>query len=274
MTDIEQQRAVKPRDTAVADAPRTPGQQFAALYGEDESAAPAIADRPEAPAYYIGPRKLAVWPEGQGIQRIGAGIHAVQFADCDQYHSILIDRILEEEAVLRRESPPNTRCLGGQKIRRSTIESWRCPAFELLNARAKSFFRQVLGCDEAVADAWWVNVYRQWESIGPHSHRRATAGVLYCIDPGDKDPFCEMSGKFAFIDPRLDICCQIEEGHMTTPYYPEITAGTMVVFPGRLVHHVAAYAGERPRITMVWNINTAELPGKVGDLFDESDYGA
>ena len=93
--------------------------------------------------------------------------------------------------------------------------------------------------------------------------------MLYCIDPGDEDPFCEMSGKFAFIDPRLDLCCRNEEGHMTTPFYPEVAAGSMLIFPGRLVHHVAAYAGTRPRITMVWNINTAQLSGKVSDLYDE-----
>ncbi len=53
----------------------------------------------------------------------------------------------------RRESPPNSRCLGGQKIRRSTIESWQCSVFELLNARAKSFFRKLLNCDQAGAEA-------------------------------------------------------------------------------------------------------------------------
>ena len=111
-----------------------------------------------------------------------------------------------------------------------------------------------------------ANVYRQWESIGPHSHRRTTASLAYTLDAGDPDPDCELSGKFSFVDPRLEICCQLEKGHMTNPYHPEMPAGTLMIFPGQVLHCVSAYAGTRPRITLAWNINRTELEGSIADI--------
>lgn len=54
---------------------------------------------------------------------------------------------------------------------------------------------------------------------------------------------------------------------MTHPLMPELTAGTMLIWPGNLLHAVSAYAGTKPRITIAWNINDRELPGSLGDAF-------
>lgn len=48
---------------------------------------------------------------------------------------------------------------------------------------------------------------------------------------------------------------------MTTPFFPGMVAGTMLIFPSQLVHTVNPYAGMRPRITLSWNINKNLLPG-------------
>ena len=37
---------------------------------------------------------------------------------------------------------------------------------------------------------------REGESIGPHSHRRTVASMLYLLEPGEQDPDCEYSGRF------------------------------------------------------------------------------
>jgi hypothetical protein len=229
-----------------------------------DDAAVGAGEAPES--ILIGPRKLAVRPAGQRVEQIGAAIKLTRFDDIDAYHPMLIKRILDEEAVLRRESPPPTRCLGGQKVRKATMMAWDCPAFELINERAKALFRLSFGGGRAVVDAVWANVYRRWESIGPHSHRRTAASLAYTLDAGDPDPDCELSGKFSFVDPRLEICCQLEKGHMTNPYYPEMPAGTLMIFPGQAVHCVSAYAGTRPRITLAWNINPTELEGSIADI--------
>ena len=54
---------------------------------------------------------------------------------------------------------------------------------------------------------------------------------------------------------------------MTNPIYPDMSAGTMMIFPGYILHTVSAYSGVRPRITIAWNINERELPGSLGDAF-------
>jgi hypothetical protein len=48
---------------------------------------------------------------------------------------------------------------------------------------------------------------------------------------------------------------------MTTPFFPGMAAGTMLIFPSQLVHTVNLYEGKRPRITLSWNINKNVLPG-------------
>ena len=39
--------------------------------------------------------------------------------------------------------------------------------------------------------------------------------------------------------------------------------GTMIIFPGRMVHGVNPYGGTAPRITLAWNINREAQPGSM-----------
>ena len=206
---------------------------------------------------------LPVWPEGQQVVAVEPTIGMTWFADIAQYHGPIVARFLEEEAQARRRaaSPGDLRCV---KIRRPDL--WGLPEFDLLNARAQAFFRHILKTDKAVNDACWANVYRKWSSIGPHSHRRAVASLVYCLDEGDSDPQIPESGRFAIVDPRVKACCQMEEGRMTNPLYPEFRTGAMLIFPSQTVHHVTTYTGERPRITVSWNMNPEALPGSPADL--------
>ncbi len=217
---------------------------------------------------YIGPRKIAIWPEHQPVKPISASIMTTRFIDTGQYHEALISKILSVERELRQTSPPKTRCLGGQKIHKAIHEQWDCPELDLVEARALALFRRAIKTKAAHIDGFWINIYRQWESSGPHCHRRAMASMVYCLDSGDEDPDCPMSGRFSFVDPRIEDCCRLEAGHMTHPLVPEMTAGTMIVFPGYLLHTVSAYAGTSPRITIAWNINDRILPGSLGDAFE------
>ena len=218
-------------------------------------------------AFYLGLRKIDIWPARQLVSSVDSAIRLTRFDDTEAYHGPLIDRILSEEERLRRDDPTSSRCLGGQKVR--GLLNWGLPEFDLVNERAKALFRHTLGCETAAVDACWANVYRQWDSIGAHSHRRATASLVYCLQEGEEDPNCHLSGRFSIVDPRLDICCLIEKGHMTNPFYPDLTTGSMLIFPGKVLHEVSAYAGTRPRITLSWNINPTALPGSVKDTFEQ-----
>ena len=93
------------------------------------------------------------------------------------------------------------------------------------------------------------------------------ASLVYSLDTGDEDPDCDLSGRLTIVDPRLDVCCQFEKGHMTHPLIPKMTPGTMLIIPGYVLHSVHAYAGVRPRITLAININDRELTGTMNDAF-------
>ena len=107
----------------------------------------------------------------------------------------------------------------------------------------------------------WANIYGQGDYSLPHSHLRALASVVYCVDQGDPDPTDPWSGQFCFVDPRLAGCCQSEAGHMTNPIMPGLSTGSMLIFPGQAVHCVGAYGGRRSRMTLSWNINAVALAG-------------
>lgn len=220
--------------------------------------------RCEAPqVYHIGPRRYPLWPNDTEATSIAAAIKMARFPDHRDINAALRDRILAEEARLRAESPPRSRALGGQKLRRP--DRWDSPAFQLLHARALALFRNVLKCPEAHVGACWINVYRHGESIGPHSHRRAKASLVYMLDAGDPDAECAISGRFCIADPRLDLCAQMEPGCLSHPCYPEMPEGAMLIFPAQVVHYVPAYFGRRPRITVSWNLSDRPLEGSQAD---------
>ena len=208
----------------------------------------------------IAGRALPVWPEGQRLMsRDGQGtIFRTQFEDTAAYHATLI------EYVLARAAEPETaaqygRSMGGTKIYH--LEGWGLPEARLVNARAMAMARQALGIPGAAIDIGWGNVYRRGDYIVPHSHTRAAASLVYCLDEGEADPEDDNAGRFSFVDPRYPACCQIEPGRMTNPLSPEMRAGTLLLFPGELVHFVNPYGGERPRITLSWNLNPEPLEG-------------
>ena len=203
---------------------------------------------------------LPVWPESQRILSRDQHntILRTVFTDIDSYHPGLIAYILERAAD-RRYADQYGRSLGGLKL--YGLDQWDCWEARLLDARAKTLFRLASGADRAEVDAAWVNVYRRGDYILPHSHTRSSASVVYCLDEGEDDPEDENAGRFCFVDPRYPECCLIEDQRMTNPLKPELKAGTMLLFPSELVHFVPPYGGDRPRITVAWNMGRERLPG-------------
>ena len=108
-----------------------------------------------------------------------------------------------------------SRSLGGRRVH--PLDTWGSPAVDLILARAVALFKQSVGSNTAVVDLSWANVYRQHDYISPHAHRRSIASVVYSVDPGDEDQNDPLAGRLAFVDPRLDVCCQDQKGFMTTP---------------------------------------------------------
>jgi Putative 2OG-Fe(II) oxygenase len=195
---------------------------------------------------------MNVWPKEQRLQTRGGDrtLMMTRFEDAESYHPALIARVLE----LAAGSPftrQYIRAFGGVKVERPA--AWSSPEAALVDARAAAMLREALGISGAQPFESWANVYRRGDYSMPHSHPRARASVLYMLDPGDADPEDPLSGQFAVLDPRYRDCCQDQPNFLTNPIMPKLAAGSMLLFPGWLVHGVNPYTGARPRLTFTWN---------------------
>lgn len=113
--------------------------------------------------------------------------------------------------------------------------------------------------DQVVTTASWASVSRKYEYLAGHSHIDCIASVVYMLDPGNANKENNMlDGRFAITDPRVPGCCNIEEGCVTMEVAPDMNAGSMIIFPSQLVHHVHPYTGDAPRITLAWNFKLSE----------------
>lgn len=199
-----------------------------------------------------------VWPQGQRLQsRAGdRTLIATRFEDTETYHPALIARVLE----LAGGSPLTRqyiRAFGGVKVERPA--AWNSAEAALVGARAAALLREGMGISGIEPFESWANVYRRGDYSMPHSHPRAAASILYMLDPGDADPADPLSGQFAVLDPRYRDCCQDQPNYLTNPIMPKLLPGSMLLFPGWLVHGVNPYTGTRPRITLTWNFPGPEI---------------
>lgn len=213
--------------------------------------------------------QLAVWPADQRIVAAGdAMIGMTQFSDTETYHSTLRDTILRlERSSPQKEKLPRGSC--GVKVHH--VEKWQCPAAKLVHARAQELFKRMVKSETAFVDDGWANIYRDRDYCVPHSHIRSAAGVVYLLDAGDEDLKDRLMGKFFIADPRVAFCCQHHPGHMTRLLVPDMKPGTMIIFPGQVMHGVNPYYGKRPRLTMSWNINGQPIAGDPRKTFEGKD---
>jgi hypothetical protein len=204
-------------------------------------------------------RSLPVWPPGQAVRPwLEPTVFVARFADHAAYHDRLRATILRLAEDPAAANPTEGGTIGSVKI--YDVDKWGCPAAALVHGRAVELFRLVTRRREAVVDLSWASLYRSGDWCMPHSHPRTLASVLYALDLGETDD--PANGQFCFADPRMKVCCGEQPGYMSTPCAPRLEPGMMMMFPGQTVHFVNPYRGERPRITLSWNINFAPLPGE------------
>ena len=98
----------------------------------------------------------------------------------------------------------------------------------------------------------WAMIMRDGHYIVPHDHGDAHWSSAYYVDAGDDAP--PPSGRLTLLDPRRG--GRSVPGLDLFPSTFDITpsTGTLVLFPGSLVHHVHAYRGQRPRISIGCNV--------------------
>ena len=207
---------------------------------------------------HVGSQAVPIWPEGQAFDTLDGILHSTLFTDTGLYHPGLTRAILKKVSQAS-DVKRYGRSYGGTKLH--YFERWECAEATLVHERALEFFRRALKRPAAVADTAWVNVYHDGDYCMPHSHCRATASLVYFVDPGEPDAGDPDAGQFSIVDPRLARCCRVQEGCLTNSLYTSMTPGTLLMFPASVVHAVNPYRGKRPRITIAWNINETAIEG-------------
>lgn len=193
--------------------------------------------------------KLRLWPQGVQIGKlVEPKIFGVRFDDAAAFGE-LTELILAEAQRLKE----NSRGLGGKKVR--DLATWDSPAGKLLTRRALLFYCRAFGASNAHVVDRWANVSEKYEYSAPHAHYEAEASAVFYLDLGDPTPEFPWSGAFELIDPRIPYCCSQRPGFPTRGLQPKLTTGTMLGFPANLLHLAHPYQGQRPRITLVWNMS-------------------
>ena len=202
------------------------------------------------------PALPAIWPDTVRLKPLGdPSIVTAFFEDAAAWHDQLTKHLLE----LGHDPEFGKRYPGCRGTKIDGIHHLDAPELRLATARAEALFRHVLRSPKAVVDAAWANIYRRGDYCMPHSHMRATASIVYCVDPGEDDPDDPVSGRLFIADPRLAACCRPVPNYMTSPLVPNMRPGTYVIFPAQIVHAVNPYNGSRPRITLSWNVGAEAI---------------
>ena len=199
----------------------------------------------------------ALLPKGQFVETPEKNIAHTVFTDLSKINETIGDFLIAKSSEKLTIQPK-------QSFSKSTkihhVDSWNIPGARFLDERAKALFRAITGHETAIVDLSWANVYQKGDYILPHAHSRATASLVYVVSMGDDSCSDPMAGKFAIADPRLPVCCLEDGKYMSNSYMPGFQEGSMIIFPGNVVHLVTPYMGEKPRITLAWNINAKALP--------------
>lgn len=101
----------------------------------------------------------------------------------------------------------------------------------------------------------WANVNRRGDMNRTHVHPGWVWSGVYYVTAGDAVPDKPESGVLEFQDPRMGADMVLTEGQ---PYGGRTAIrprdGLLILFPSWLPHTVLPYWGERPRISIAFNI--------------------
>ena len=106
----------------------------------------------------------------------------------------------------------------------------------------------------------WYHLTRHGGYTAQHNHPMASWSGVYCVDPGDVVPDKPNNGTLRFLESRTTASMYLDAGnaHWREPFGMgeiafNLRAGQLLMFPSYLMHEVAPYYGERPRITVAFN---------------------
>ena len=181
------------------------------------------------------------------------------WSDADQLNDDLRAVILRKE----HESPGENRSNVGGWHSVGNFDQWGGePGQELIRRigelvnTATGRYYELYGGKEPIR--WrittWANVSRRGDYNRGHVHPGCTWSGVYYVDAGDAQANDKDSGLLVLVHPV---------GAATMTFFPGLTpdyhafkpiSGLMVAFPSYLSHEVQPYRGDRPRISIAFNI--------------------
>ncbi|HVZ09241.1 TIGR02466 family protein [Rhodopila sp.] len=105
----------------------------------------------------------------------------------------------------------------------------------------------------------WANVSWKGHSNGVHTHPGATWSGVYYVDDGDCAPGADDTA-IHLLDPNAA---------RSNVFFPELSCqpvrfrpqpGLMILFPSYVPHHVPPHTGDRPRISIAFNVRKEPFP--------------
>ncbi len=101
----------------------------------------------------------------------------------------------------------------------------------------------------------WANVLYPGGYNKAHTHNSFAWSGVYYVDIGDQAAKDQLSGIIEFFDPRAGVGSPLVPGDpFDQPLYFRPEAGQLFMFPGWLRHYVHPYTGQRPRISVAFNV--------------------
>ena len=177
---------------------------------------------------------------------------------------------LRERILAREQSSPGqskTNVGGWQST--EDFQKWAGDAGQALIERAVALVNhatgqllQHYGTQEEIGwkVAIWANVNRRGQYNQIHIHPGSTWSGVYYVDAGERPTDQPHNGVLTFINPNLASAATFFPKTLPNRIAVTPEAGRMVLFPSYLQHLVHPYWGERPRISVAFNVQKQPYP--------------
>ena len=109
--------------------------------------------------------------------------------------------------------------------------------------------------------AIWANVNRRGQYNRVHFHPGSTWSGTYYVDAGDSPSATNpLAGSLELLNPNQAPPMSFLSGLVPQVRIVQPQSGMMIVFPSFLPHAVHPYEGDRPRISIAFNVHKDPYP--------------
>ena len=148
----------------------------------------------------------------------------------------------------------------------TNLETWQHSEIEVLTQRITQLIQEYVArlsgqYDERFATGWkiraWANVNQKGHFNRTHDHlgRYSFFSGVYYVDVGDIDEHGKANGRTIFEDWTYVATPMLDNPDIHKRDFKMIPRnGRMLLFPASLMHSVETYDGDKPRITIAFNL--------------------